>query len=338
MAIYTALNGQIRIYDSTEVLRAAAACKVHKFVSPATYSDITTACSLDDTTYTASILALAVDKVFIGGTSRFARIRFKSNALATGAGALVAHYYNGSTWAVLPCTDGTAVSANCFAQDGYIYFDPPSDWALRGETALDADKYYVRLGTTSNSNPDTDADVLFPVDAQYFEIIFDKMDFSGPTARPRPESSLVMHRGRHTAYTSAILGDDTPILEGQEVSFSVMFDTVVNRVALLEALTCGNPASAYWTLTGTSTKTDTTIVNGDGTAVATPAFADTTNKAVCLQVLYTRDSVAMGYCYNELWIPPDQVTFKEAEDGIVVSIKGLCFGRIEPIYAFGYKY
>ena len=172
----------------------------------------------------------------------------------------------------------------------------------------------------------------------YLALTFENADLSAPTMRPRPEETNVMHRGRASATTCKILGDDSPILDPMELSFSFkMQNSVAIHGKLMAALS--NPYQASPWLVGSdtwvTTKGDGLLTNGDGTgSVPDPAFADTLKKAVDLCIIWTRDAVVMGFRYFAVYFPPDQITFKEAEDSITYSVKGEIHGHITAITAF----
>lgn len=102
--------------------------------------------------------------VYIGSTAPFDRVTADLSTLAAGAGALVAEYYNGSSWTALSgVTDGTASGGNTLAQDGDVTWTIPTNWAKQGDASLDADKYYIRLSPTNAFvTTDPNADRLSP--------------------------------------------------------------------------------------------------------------------------------------------------------------------------------
>ncbi len=340
----TGKEGELRIYDSSAIAHGTAPLNgltmdVVTFDGGSTWANKTTECATDDTNYANDFLADADDVVYVGSTSRFAMVRFLKGGganYAAGGGALIALYWNGSSFEALTVVDGTAVSGNCFAQDGYITFSPPRDWALGANghnSALDADKYYVAFMLTSASNPDADADILAPVDGQYFTVKFAAMDFAGPFGRPRPEEQLVLNRGRVDAYAHYVKGPDDVLYQPVPVSFSCLLDDTYNKDMILEALECDNPNTLTWTGTGVSSKGDT---KNDGTN-SNPTFVDTDKKAVNLQILWSGSSL-IGMAYYECFFPRAEIQISEAEDGVKLSANGGCYGAIERIYGFGNRY
>lgn len=341
MSTFTALDGSIRLYDSTDDKRASSTGDVQVYDdSGPSYSDKTTEAFSDSGSTTGAFCAAASDGIYIGCSSPFARINVDLTQAAVAAGALVATYYNGSAFVSLTITtDGTLAGANTLAVDGVISFAPPSDWAVAGNANLDSDKYYVFLGTTDVASQAPIAEQIWPVDGQYFEVKFDELNLSCVEGRARTEETAIFHRGRGSSDTHYITGPDSPIYEPVEISFSARIDGTYNKTALTLALVCGNPdLDTKWDATGVNTKTDTKVVNGEGSSVATPAFNDSEKKTICIQILWTRDSVSIGRSYHEVLVTPDQISLAEAEDGVILTVTGSVYGPVETIYHFAYQY
>jgi hypothetical protein len=340
MASYSGLDGQIRIYDSTPELRSEAGGDVEVYdATGPSFTDKTSEARSAASSLTGDFCADTGDYLYIGHTSPFGRIQVDLDTVAVASGALVVEYYDGDSWETLDVTDGTDDGTDCLAQDGAICFIPPADWAMQGDAGLDSDKYYVRLSTTDVPSQAPDAEQIWPIDGQYLDLIFDGMDLQAPGGRPRPEQTLVHHRGRLSSYSHYLSSSDAKLVEPLDFSCSVRLDTVVNRLALMQALTCGNPnLSTAWDATGVSTKTDSMLLDRAGTLVHTPAFDDTTIKAVCVQILWTKGGVSYGKMFNEVWFPESEQQFQEAEDAVTVSLAGLIYGSIEDIYWFAYPY
>jgi hypothetical protein len=343
MSTYTNIHGQIRIYDSTDDLRGAAAKSVVEDDN-GVYTDHSTAARLDDTSYTAAVLEVAAqDHMYVGSASTFARIKVILNQAAAGSGALVAEYWDGASWSTLTIdSDGTSSGGDTFAQAGVISFKPPVDWAA-GDGGVGSDLnsafWYVRLAPTSNPGTPPDFDQLWPVDGQYHNMVFDLGDLSAPEGRARPEETVIFHRGRGSADTHYCAGPDAPILEPVELSFSARVGTVYTKDVLLAALTCANPnLSTAWDATGTSTKGDTTYTNGAGSEMSFPSLEDASKKTVCVQVLWTRGGVQIGRAYHEVLFLPDQLQLQEAEDSVTMSVTGRIYGKIEAINHLAYQF
>jgi hypothetical protein len=347
MRKFTGKDGKLRIYDRSAILHGQApldnlTVDIVKFDGITTYTNITSDVEADDAAFASAFLTDLDDAVFIGSTSMFAMLQFLKDAganYAAGSGALEAYYFNGTDFstALTGVVDGTASGGDCFAQDGYIGFKIPDDWAIGANAllaALDADKYYVKLMPTTSPTTDPDADVLCPVDGQYFEVAFAGMDFSAPLGRPKTEEILVLNRGRADANAHYVEGSDDRIFDPLELGFSCLMDDAVNKDDVLIALECGDPDSSRWTATGVSSKGTT---KNDGSNL-NPAFKDSTKKAVNIQMLFEGLSKNQGWAYYEVFFPKENQTTSEAEDGVTLNCKGGAYGVIERIHGFGNRY
>jgi len=343
----TGKDGILRIYDSSAILHGQApldnlTVDMVKFDGVETWSNITTNVEVDDANVEEAFIADDDHKIYIGSTSMFAMLQFlkgDGTNFAVASGALIAAYFNGTDFAtaLAGVSDGTLVGSDCFGKDGYIGFKIPHNWAIGANSFnanLDANKYYVELATTTASTTDPDADVLCPVDGQYFEIAFAAMDFTGPLGRPKTEEILVLNRGRSDANAHYIQSADGRIYEPQEISFSCLLDDVVNKVAIMVALACGDPDSARWTATGVTSKGTT---KNDGVNL-NPAFKDATKKTVNVQMLFQGASRNQGWAYYEVFFPEENQKVTEAEDGVPLSCAGGAYGIIERINEFGNRY
>ncbi len=342
-------DGVLRIFDSADVLHGAAprddatVSMVH-FDGVSTYTDQTTNLEADDANIATNLLADANDKIYVGSDIPFTRIKFLKGGgsdYAASSGALVAKYFNGTnfTSALTGVSDGTFSSPDTFAQDGIISFKAPADWAV-GANAIDASlgasTFYVELGLTSDPTPDPDMDVLCPVDGQYFEVSFAKMDFNGPHGRGRPEEILVLDRNNFNAKAHYINTSDMGLYEPLPVSFSCIIDDTHNKDDIQLALACGNPGSARWDSAGTSSKTST---QNDG-SVDNPAFVDANKKAVNTMILFTSPGSGFdfGWAFYETYYPANEIQISEGEDGTILAASGGVFGIIEPTRILANRY
>lgn len=342
----TGRNGVLRILDSAAVLHGVApldgfTVDVVKHDGVAVWANITTDVITDDLNYANNFLTDTPNKVYIGSTSKFAIIQFLKGGganYAAGSGALIGYYFNGTNFASsLPgLVDGTSSGGDCFGQDGFVSFKPPRNWALGANIVnanLDADKYYIILQAASKPSPEPDADVLCPVEGQFFEVAFAAMDFSGPIGRKLQDEILVLDRNTMSARGHYIKGPDDPLYEPVPISFSCAIDDTYNKDDIMEALACGDPDSTYWTATGTSSKGDT---KNDGTN-SNPSFVDTSKKCVNVQIIWT-GSTPIGMAFYECYFPPEEISLSESEEGITLSANGGCYGVIETIHGFGNRY
>lgn len=342
----TGKDGVLRIYDGSKIIHGAAplgsiVIDIVKFNGVDTWTNITTDVEADDLNYADNFIADNTYKVFIGSTSKFALVKFLKGGganYAAGSGALIGKYFDGTDFdtVLTSLVDGTASGGDCFGQDGYIGFEIPRNWALGANALyanLDANKYYIELMTTTSSTTDVDADVLAPVDGQYFEVKFAKMDLSGPIGRPRQEEQLVLNRNRMDSYGHYVKGSDDKIFEPIELAFSCIIDDTYNKDYIMKALECDNPNTGTWTSAGTTTKEDT---KNDGTNY-NPPFADTNKKTVDIQILWT-GSNPWGMAYYEVYFPLQEQGVAEAEEEITLSCRGGVYGVAERIYGFGLRY
>jgi hypothetical protein len=349
MAIYHARLGTLRIYDSKEVLSDAVTGTVdideYDDSGPTLTDETADAASAAGSTFTFWDAVDAADGLMISSTRPFARITFDLTQMAVAAGALLATYWNGSSWASLTVTDGTAVSGNTMAQDGDIYFDIPGDWAIGATLAgvtPPATSYSLMLKATAAPSTVPIAEQGYPIDSQYFEVPFINMDFKCPEGRPRPEETLELNRENIDSDMHYTVQSERAITEGLAVSFTAKLDDTTNRQALRDALEVGTPGSTYWTAAGTSTKTDTSYIDVDGNSTSTPAFDDTSKKTCCIQVLWDAPSGTatsrIGRSCNEVYFDPSQIEIAEAEDGVTLTCNGMSYGAIDEITQFAYKY
>ncbi|MCK9326041.1 MAG: hypothetical protein M0P69_11175 [Bacteroidales bacterium] len=340
---FTGKDGTLRIYDGTREIATAASVDIWRFDGVSTWTDIKSAVIADDSSSQSAVLGSTSDMVFIGFTSPFAMLQYlKGNGTnyGVGTGTLVLHYFNGTDFdsLITDINDYTESGGDCFAADGYIGFKIPADWAVGANAYnanLDSDKYYIALMVTSAASTDPDADILAPIIAQYFEVAFASMDFSGPMGRAKIEETLVLNRGKMDAYAHYINGAESKIHEPVAVSFSCSIDDTVNDTAIMAALECGNPDSTNWDATGATIKGRT---KNDGSTF-NPTFADSTKKAVAIQMLWEDvDDKTEGWAFYEIFYPPDEQSIAEAEDAVSFSTAGGCYGVIERINGFGIRY
>lgn len=172
----------------------------------------------------------------------------------------------------------------------------------------------------------------------YVEMCFDQGDLTFPEGKARPEETPVFCRGRATTSTvHHISGDDTPILEPGELSFTFrMQNNALNEARLMDAL-CNPRLNSPWTVDGdtwVTTKGDATLVNGDGTNFTDPAFADSSKVCVNVEILWTRDAVSIGRKIVAVYFPADQISIAEAEDSVMVSVTGQIYGNVTTISSF----
>jgi len=166
----------------------------------------------------------------------------------------------------------------------------------------------------------------------YLEIDFDAGDFSGPLGQAKTEEILVLDRNNMTGDAHYIEGGDDRIMEPFPITFSAfVVDKTQCKYLLdwLEQMSNGDSASPVQSSstvnskTLTSTKEDT---QRDGSN-NNPAFRDGTK--MCSNVEYRLDGSAdIVWHYNEVNFPLDQQSLSEAEDGVSISLNGMCYGTV----------
>lgn len=343
----TGKDGILRIYDSSAILhgtapRDDATVDITTWDGATTWTDISANVKADDASYANNFLTDNDDAVFIGSTIPFCMIQYLKGGAAdyaVGSGTLKAYYFNGTDFntELAGVVDGTASGGDCFAQDGYIPFHAPKDWAIGADiinAELRGSAYIIKLMATTSPTTGPDADILCPCDGQFFEIAFAGMDFAGPLGRPLTEEILILDRNKMGSRAHYIEGADSPIYNPVPISFSCAIDDTYNKDDIAVVLEGGDPDSANWTATGVTSKGTT---KNDGTNF-NPAFADATKKALNVMIRWTGTTLNHGMAYYEVFFPKDQQTIQEAEDGIILTCNGGVYGLIEKIYHFGNRY
>ena len=100
------------------------------------------------------------DILYVGCEAQFGGLRVDMTAsVNANASVMDAEYWNGTTWADLTETDGTASGGKMFAQSGAITWTMPTDWALtsvNGSPQL----YWMRIKVSAALSADVEiADV-----------------------------------------------------------------------------------------------------------------------------------------------------------------------------------
>jgi len=332
----TIRNGELRILDGSNEPDAANS-NVEVFDADeggGTFHDETSNLTADDSTGNTELLFEATaDFVYVGLTSKFARIWAQITTAAVAAGALTVEYHQGSNvWASVGSSlnDGTTSTANTFVATGdyIISWDVPADWAVQGHASLDAAKYYVRLSAENVPGTLPVCDVLAPVISQYYKVLFTEGLSGAPLGRPRPEERIHMDRGVLTDDAFYTEGPDP--MEPLDLPFSAELTTAI-KTQLYLALTCGNPASTYWDATGTSVEGLTEPMNSQ----ASPVLADASKKTVLVQAKWaasTGDVIAWEWA--DVYFPPESIELGEGEENVSMSVVGKIYGRIRPINDF----
>ena len=166
----------------------------------------------------------------------------------------------------------------------------------------------------------------------YLELDFDVGDFSGPLGVPKTEEFLILNRGNADAGAHYIEGSDMRIMEPFPITFSAF---VVEKTQCgylldwLEAMADGGGSPAVNSNTLVTTKEDTARDGSNNT----PAFKDSTK--MTSNVEYMLDGTAdIVWHYNEVYFELSEQSISEAEDGVTVSLNGMCYGTITRDTAF----
>jgi len=163
----------------------------------------------------------------------------------------------------------------------------------------------------------------------YLELDFDAGDFTGPLYEPLTEEILKLNRGKADSDAHYIEGPEDKIYEPVQLSFSVMLTDLSISGYFLDWIDVLNGETTTINSNTIVTTKATTQRNG----VTCPAFADTNKLACNLEILWDEDT-DRGWQYNEVFIPGDQATVTESDDGVVVAATAMWYGSIARISAF----
>ena len=166
----------------------------------------------------------------------------------------------------------------------------------------------------------------------YLELDLDPGDITFPLGTPLTEEMLILNRGNMDANAHYIEGPDAPMMAAVPVSFSIVVTDQAQTTNILNWLAAMNDALA----TQVNSHTLATC-EGDSQrdgATANPAFADA-NKSLCsIEYLLTMAGTDLGWKLMEVWVPMDQQSLSEAEDGVTISLSGMIYGTITRITSF----
>lgn len=171
----------------------------------------------------------------------------------------------------------------------------------------------------------------------YVEIPFANMNFEGPAAKPRPIDPIVV---TSEGYVHVPTGEDyeADFYQPLPISFSCLVDDTVNGFKLRDAL-CNMDLKTPWTVGGNrwySTKGRGSVILPDGKFVGTQPFFDVKKVSVDMEFLWTDERAAsnFGMKYEEVYVPPQNISIRESPDRIEMEINGMCYGDIEAISSF----
>lgn len=163
-------------------------------------------------------------------------------------------------------------------------------------------------------------DLLVLDDPFYFEFCLDNGDFTAPVGVPTQENSLVLSRGRANDCMHYVLGSEAAILEPVEVSFTVMVNDSEKFIDLLRWIE-GKDVNGQTIVSTKGTSDRTAYTTGIN-------FADTTKKTCDLMYQLSGDGKWYTIAYDEVYFDLGSLSITEAEDGVNLSMTGMCYGNI----------
>lgn len=182
---------------------------------------------------------------------------------------------------------------------------------------------------------------------------FEELNFNAQF-RPRPQEFIRLDRERLNSYTHTQLGSDEPMAEGFDITFSTRLSSLEKNALLefagIKYMGLGESAQT-WNVKGTpavglvSTKGRLKsgdglygggIVDGRGSIVVLPAFADARKTCVDLETGWAKrdGSEFVGFRYREVLFEPGAQKLGETADLITFSLTGRCYGGVDDITSF----
>lgn len=141
----------------------------------------------------SSLPATPLGYVYLGTTEPVRGYRADVDAANGTAGTMTGDYWNGSAWASLSITDGTASGGAPWAQDGDITFTVPSAWTKE------------RLGTILGKTQAELGPPLSQTKAQQYALFWTRLSNTGACDSSTTLNSL-MPLNRSTAYAELVSG------------------------------------------------------------------------------------------------------------------------------------
>lgn len=167
----------------------------------------------------------------------------------------------------------------------------------------------------------------------YLELLLDDVgDFTGPLGAPLTEEILDLDRGNHNANALFREGNDEALMAPFPISFTVRLVDGTKTTDLRDWIRAMNDGGST-TCSGETLETCETDTQRDG-SVANKGFADS-NKLTCIvEYLVTMSGTDVGFTYNSVWFPADQVQISESGDSITMALNGLVYGTVVDITGF----
>jgi hypothetical protein len=134
----------------------------------AAYTDRTSACATraeGDVPLGTILATAATDRLYIGAAWTFDGLRVRLSSANAATSVLTAKYWNGTAWATLSATDGTAVSGVTLAQAGRLTWTAPAAWEPRALNGTSEVFYWVEVSVSVALTGTTKATQILPVRA-----------------------------------------------------------------------------------------------------------------------------------------------------------------------------
>jgi hypothetical protein len=170
----------------------------------------------------------------------------------------------------------------------------------------------------------------------YIEIPFVEMNLESPWGKPRPVDPIVPTVG---GYVHSPTGPDydSPLYEPLTLNFSFWINDTSFKV--IRDAFCNPDLNSPWTVgphTWSTTKGRGSIIRFDNTYIATQPFFDQMKKAVCFEATWTQtySGSVVGQRWDEVYIPPQNVTVRESADFLTLQVQALVYGNISTISGF----
>ena len=168
----------------------------------------------------------------------------------------------------------------------------------------------------------------------HLEVLFCEMDFTGPVARPQPEETLILDRGRWDTEARFREENDLERFAAMPFSFSCRLADTVNTQILVDWI------SGVTQIANAASGTTQVVSWGGGTSIqgrttthTVPNFSDAAKSRYRLEILWD-GSTDLGLRYEEAYFNPTGQTITESPDGLMLSCNGEIYGDVTRITAF----
>lgn len=192
------------------------------------------------------------------------------------------------------------------------------------------------------------------------KVRFEQMDFNA-SYQARPEELKRLDRQKLTSDAHLQIGSEENLFDPTSITFSFAMssqetDSILQFIGVDYAQKAGGSTSApgnTWNVKGTPTGNVGLVttksrqltgsgqyvggrVDGKGSAVALPAFADPKKVAVDVEVMWAErtSNNPFGYRCKEVHFAPDQQKIAESADFVIVNLTGMMYGEMQRITSF----